>query len=149
MKSKNKIIVRVISVFFFSVAVSSLQVTAIGQGTSDRKTSLETTDVKEKLRNAKVIFIKSESRYARNEELENEILKQPEVIQWGLLITRNESEADLIFEVTRKRWSRKYTFVVIDPLTNLVLLTGKVQDKLFSRVEHKIARRFVEQMSKQ
>lgn len=148
MYGKSSCVNRAFIFFVFVIAISTLQVTAFGQGSSDSNSKSEKIDIKEKLRSAKVIFIKSESIYARNEELENEILKQHEIIQWGLLITRDESEADLIFEVTRKRWSRKYTFVVIDPKTNFVLLTGKIHDKLFSRVEHKIARRFVEELGK-
>jgi hypothetical protein len=128
--------------FFCYLFLLTLSVNVSGQDNSNQKSK----ENNERLRSAKVYFIRSDSRYVNSEALENEILKQPEVEQWGLIITRDESASDLILEVTRKRWSKKFTFVVIDRTTNYVLLTGKIRDRWFHRVENLIARRFVERM---
>lgn len=60
------------------------------------------TDPATILRNAKLIYIRKKSVYFKAPELENELRKRPEFQRWGLAITRNEADADLIIEVGRK-----------------------------------------------
>jgi hypothetical protein len=142
MKKPKIFLLKLLLFLFCCLFVSTFTANIFGQDKSNQ----QAIDKNETIRNARVYFIRSESRYAKSEALEDEILKQPEVQQWGLIITRDESKAQLIFEVTRKRWSKKYTFVVIDPITNYVLLTGTIRNRWFHRVEHLLARRFVERM---
>ena len=96
------------------------------------------------LRSARTIFIRSKSIFFKPATLENELLKRPEFQLWGLVITREEADADLIIEVERKVFS-KFTFSVIDPRTNTVVASGKLSS-LGGTVEHKIAKKFVSRM---
>jgi len=115
--------------------------TVVAQGYSDSQPT--PADV---IKNAKVIYIRSDSRYVKSEELESEILKQPLARDWGLIITRDEFKAEMIVEVKRKRWSRKYILSVLDPRTNTVLFAGKVHNVMFSNLNRKLAEKFVERM---
>jgi hypothetical protein len=98
------------------------------------------------LRNAKVIYVRKESVFFKPAELENELLKRPEFQRWGLLITRTESDADLIIEVGRKVFTR-FVYTVIDRRTNMVVASGKLSS-LGGTLSTKIAKRFVENMKR-
>jgi len=97
------------------------------------------------LRNAKLIYIRKKSVYFKASELENELRKRSEFERWGLLITRNDADADLIIEVGRKIFTSKFIYTVIDPRTDIVVLSGKV-DSIGGILATKIAKRFIEQM---
>ena len=102
-----------------------------------------TSDV---IKSVKVIYVRSRSRYVHAEELEEELMKQPMISRWGLVVTREEMKADLIIEVTRKKWSRKYTLSAVDPKTNSVLFAVKAHNTWLSNLHHKLAEKFVERM---
>jgi hypothetical protein len=99
------------------------------------------------LRNAKLIYIRKQSIYFKAPELENELRKRPEFQRWGLAITRNETDADLIIEVGRKVFTTRFIYTVIDPRTNIVVTTGKLSS-LGGTLSTKIAKRFIEQMQR-
>jgi hypothetical protein len=120
------------------VAVSSDQF-------SDSKAA-PVTDSVSILRNAKLIYIRKMTAYIEATELENELRKRPEFQRWGLAITRNEADADLILEVNRKVFTR-FVYSVIDPRTNIVVLSGKLSS-LGGTLSTKIAKRFIEQMQR-
>ena len=96
------------------------------------------------LRNAKTLYIRKESAFFKPAELENELLKRPEFQRWGLVITRTESDADLIIEVGRKVFTR-FVYTVIDRRTNTVVASGKLSS-LGGTLSTKIAKRFIENM---
>lgn len=103
------------------------------------------TDPTTILRNAKLIYIRKKSVYFKAPELENELRKRPEFQRWGLAITRNEADADLIIEVGRKVFTTRFIYTVIDPRTDIIVLTGKLSS-LGGTLATKIAKRFIEQM---
>lgn len=103
------------------------------------------TDPATILRNAKLIYIRKKSVYFKAPELENELRKRPEFQRWGLAITRNEADADLIIEVGRKVFTTRFVYTVIDPRTNIVVTTGKLSS-VGGTLATKIAKRFIEQM---
>lgn len=98
------------------------------------------------LRNAKVIYVRKESVFFKPAELENELLKRPEFQRWGLLITRTETDADLIIEVGRKVFTR-FVYTVIDRRTNTVVASGKLSS-LGGTLSTKIAKRFIENLKR-
>ncbi|GEM_PF-3327960 len=100
----------------------------------------------EVIKSAKVIFIRSDSAFVKSEALESEMLKQPLVRDWGLIITRDQFKAEMIVEVKRKPLSRKYILSVFDPRTNTVLFAGNVRNSIFSNLHRKLAEKFVEHM---
>lgn len=103
------------------------------------------TDPATILRNAKLIYIRKKSVYFKAPELENELRKRPEFMRWGLAITRNESDADLIIEVGRKVFTTRFIYTVIDPRTDIIVLSGKLSS-LGGTLATKIAKRLIEQM---
>jgi hypothetical protein len=104
------------------------------------------TDPATILRNAKIIYIRKKTIYIEAPELENELLKRPEFQRWGLAITRNEVDADLIIEVGHKIFTR-FVYTVIDPRTNIVVASGKLSS-LGGTLSTKIAKRVIEQMQR-
>jgi len=99
----------------------------------------------EVLRAAQTIFIRTKSHYFKPAALEQALLDRSEVQIWGLVITREETNADLIIEVDRKLFTNKFVYSVIDPRTNTVLLGGKI-GSLGGSVEGQIANGFVKRL---
>lgn len=112
---------------------------------SDSNAQPAVTDPATILRNAKLIYIRKKSVYFKAPELENELRKRPEFQRWGLAITRNEADADLIIEVGRKVFTTRFIYTVIDPRTDIVVTSGKLSS-LGGTLATKIAKRFIEQM---
>ena len=105
------------------------------------------TDPSTIMRNAKLIYIRKKSLYFKAPELENELRKRPEFQRWGLAITRNESDADLIIEVGRKVFTTRFVYSVIDPRTDILVTSGKLSS-LGGTLSTKLAKRFIEQMQR-
>jgi hypothetical protein len=99
----------------------------------------------EALRSARTIFIKSKSVYFKASTLEDELLKREEFLLWGLSITRDESDADLIIEVGRKIFTTHFVYSVIDVRTSHVVAAGKV-DSIGGTVEGKISKSFMKKL---
>jgi hypothetical protein len=112
---------------------------------SDSNAPALVTDPATILRNAKLIYVRKKSVYFKAPELENELRKRPEFQRWGLAITRNEADADLIIEVGRKVFTTRFIYTVIDPRTDIVVTTGKLSS-VGGTLATKIAKRFIEQM---
>jgi hypothetical protein len=101
----------------------------------------------EVLRSAQTIFIRTKSSYFKPAALEQELLDRSEVQIWGLVISREEANADLIIEVDRKLFTNKFVYSVIDPRTNTVLISGKI-GSLGGTVEGQIANGFVKRLQR-
>ena len=99
----------------------------------------------EVLRNAQTIFIRSKSVYFKASTLENSLLQQDEFQQWGLVITREESDADLIIEVGRKVFTTSFIYSVIDPKNKRVVASGRV-NSIGGTVEGKITSSFMKKL---
>lgn len=89
------------------------------------------------IRSAETIFIEAHSERMSCSAFERELLKIPEFAAWGLTITRQKENADLIVEVYRKKWTTRFTIIVIDPKTKTALasceetsLGGEIEPKL-------------------
>lgn len=99
----------------------------------------------EVLRSAQTIFIRSKSVYFKTSTLENSLLQQDEFQQWGLVITREESDADLIIEVGRKAFTTSFIYSVIDPRNKRVVASGRV-NSIGGTVEGKITDSFMKKL---
>jgi hypothetical protein len=135
----------VVRAFLLSLALAAAATqTGAGLAASTRGQVSDSATPATILRNAKVIYIRKESVFFKPAELENELLKRPEFQRWGLTITRNEADADLILEVSRKVFTR-FVYTVLDRRTNTVVASGKLSS-LGGTLSTKVAKRFVEQM---
>ncbi len=100
---------------------------------------------KEVLRTAQIIFVRSNSAYFKASTLENSLLQQDEFQQWGLVITREETDADLIIEVGRKLFTTSFIYSVIDPRNKRVVASGRV-NSIGGTVEEKITDSFMKKL---
>ena len=90
------------------------------------------------LRSARTIFVRSKSVYFKPSTLENSLLQYDEFTGWGMSVTRNEADADLVVEVGRKLFTTSFVFSVIEPGTQRVVASGRV-NSIGGTVEGKIA----------
>jgi len=97
------------------------------------------------LRSAQTIFIRSNSVYFKASTLENLLLQQDEFQEWGLVITREESDADLVIEVGRKVFTTSFIYSVLDPRNKRVIASGRV-NSIGGTVEGKITSSFMKKL---
>lgn len=97
------------------------------------------------LRSAQTIYIRSNSVYFKASTLENSLLQQEEFQRWGLVITRDESDADLVIEVGRKVFTTSFIYTVIDPRNRRVIASGRV-NSIGGTVEGKITDSFMKKL---
>ena len=95
---------------------------------------------------ARRVFVRSKSLLVHGAVVEDKLLKRAEFKQLGFVITREESDADLVLEL-RHDLLTKYVFSVVDPKTQTVLASGKVSS-LGGTVAGKVAKRFVKDMAR-
>ncbi len=120
-------------------AVPFANIQEIAQGKADTSTP---TDI---LSSAKTIFIRTKSVYFKPATLENALLKRAEFQQWGLAISREKEDADLIIEVDRKLFTTSFVYSVIDPRNKRVVASGRV-NSIGGTVEGKISDSFIKRM---
>jgi Ni/Co efflux regulator RcnB len=95
------------------------------------------------MRRARFIRVHSDSVFISGQEIEDALRKRKEFQAWGMIITRNDADADLIIEVTRKSLTRRFTFIVLDPRTMEVVTSGKTRSVLFGKkISNKVAEKF-------
>ena len=106
------------------------------------------TDPATILRTARTIFVHSKTIYVKDAEVENALRKRPEFRAWGLVITRDEGQADLVIEVERKLFTKRFVFSVIEPRALVVVTSGKARSIIFGdTIAHKVAEKFVNRMA--
>jgi hypothetical protein len=99
----------------------------------------------EVLRSAQTIFIRSKSAYFKASTLENSLLQEEEFQQWGLVITREEADADLVIEVGRKVFTTSFIYSVLDPRNKRVVASARV-NSIGGTVEEKITDSFMKKL---
>jgi hypothetical protein len=97
------------------------------------------------LRSAHTIFIRTKSIYFNPSTLEHALLQHEELQQWGLAVTRNEAEADLVIEVKRKLFTTSFVYSVIDPSRQVVVASGRV-NSIGGTVEGKITHSLMQKL---
>ncbi len=102
------------------------------------------TDPATLMRTARFVLVRSHTTFVSDREVEDSLPKRKEFRAWGMTLTRSDAEADLIIEIERKAFSRRFTFSVIEPRTLLVVTSGKTRSVLFGKkIPNKIAEKFV------
>jgi hypothetical protein len=95
------------------------------------------------MRRAHFIRVHSDSIFISEQEVEDSLRKRKEFQAWGMVITRNDSDADLIIQINRKSLTRRFTFTVIDPRTMEVVTSGKTRSVfLGKKISNKVAEKF-------
>jgi hypothetical protein len=99
----------------------------------------------ETLRTARVIYVRSISVFVTTEDIENKLRRNRDFQRFGMVITRQEADADLILEVRRSVLT-KFVFTAIDPGTLVVVASGKLSS-LGGTVDGKVAKLFMKQVT--
>lgn len=101
------------------------------------------------MRAARVVYVNSKTAFVNAQEVEDSLRKRKEFRAWGLVVTRNMEEADLHIEITRKAFTRRFTFSVLDSRTMTVVASGKTRSVIFGRkIANKVAEKFVNRMKR-
>jgi hypothetical protein len=100
----------------------------------------------ETLRVAQTLVIKTKTNFFQPATLQQELLHREGFVKSGIQITVDDSKADLILEVTRKRFTTKFPYVVSDGHKGTLLLSGEV-NSFGGTVEGKIADHLTKQLS--
>ena len=101
------------------------------------------TDPAEILRRARFVYVESDSAFVNAREVEDSLRKRKEFQAWGMVVTRNGSDADLVIQISRKAFTRRFTFTVVDPRTMEVVASGKMRSVLFGKkIPNKLAEQF-------
>ena len=105
------------------------------------------TDPAAVLRTARTVYVRSDSVFVSASEVEASLLKRKEFRAWGMNVTRNETEADLVIEITRRALTRRFTFTVLEPRTMSIVTGGKTRSVLFGKkIPNKIAEKFANRL---
>lgn len=111
------------------------------------RTRPRVTDPASVMRTARLVYVSSDSVFVNAREVEASLLKRKEFRAWGMAVTRNPTDADLIIEITRKSLRRRFTFTVVDPRTMAVVTSGQTRSVLFGKkIPTKIAEKFTNRL---
>ena len=91
------------------------------------------------------VFVRSKALLVRAAVVENKLMKRAEFNQLGLVLTRNEGDADIILEL-RHDVLTKYVYSAVDTRKQTVIAGGKVSS-LGGTVAGKVAKRFLKQLA--
>lgn len=129
MKRRNLFIPRLVATILAATLLTLAQISpSFAQDNTARKRATEEMEYaspNDILRSARLLFVRSRSGLFEGEVFEREILKRSEKEKLELFITRDESQAELIVEVYRKKFSTRFVFSVIEPKTRLVVTSDK------------------------
>ena len=128
----------------FGFLIAQLQLVSAKQNPQAEAARADANDL---LRSAQRIFIRTKSVYFKPAALEQALLDREEFQRWGFVISREESDAELIIEVDRKLFTNRFVYSVIDPKTQRVLLAGKI-GSLGGTVEGQIANGFCKRLER-
>ncbi|HEX6625947.1 MAG TPA: hypothetical protein VF064_19680 [Pyrinomonadaceae bacterium] len=110
---------------------------------ADNATQTRASDPAGLLRTARSVYVRSNTVFVKAAEVEDSLRKRKEFRAWGMTVTRNLADADLVIEIERKSLTRRFTFTVLDPHTLAVLTSGKTRSVLFGKkIHNKVAEKF-------
>lgn len=122
-----------------------LQVQPFSENTARRARRAESvTNAGDVARSARFIYVRSNSLLVTTEDIENKLRKHPDFQRLGLIVTRQEADADLILEVRRSVLT-KFVFTAVEPETLVLVASGKLSS-LGGTVDGKVAKLFMKQL---
>jgi hypothetical protein len=114
------------------IIVFCAALTAMGQ-TTPNDTSNRTL-----LAKARKIFVESHTHFVKKEEVEKGLLKRKELEEWGIQVTSNRLDADLVLTLKRAAFQNNFPYTLTDRATGTVVFGGEV-NSLGGTVPGKIA----------
>lgn len=122
------------------LVTAGLHTAANGQDVALRTTTTEGSAAVQRR-----VFVRSEALLVRAAVVEDKLMKRAEFNQLGLVLTRNEADADIILEL-RHDVLTKYFYSAVDTRSQTVIAGGKVSS-LGGTVAGKVAKRFLKQLA--
>ncbi len=99
------------------------------------------------LRTGRKLYVNSFTGYLKASLLEVKLMDRPEFERWGLRITNDLKDADLVIEVERSVFTTSFIYRVIEPKSKTVLISDKC-NSLFGTASGKIADNFINRLKK-
>jgi hypothetical protein len=93
----------------------------------------------------KIFYVCSDTFYVKKEELEKGLLNRKEFDAWGLMVSKNEHDADAILFVRRAPFQNNFPYTVTDRQSGIVIMGGEV-NSLGGTVPGKIAAEIVDKL---
>lgn len=93
----------------------------------------------------KIFYVCSDTFYVKKEEVEKGLLQREEFDRWGLMVTKNERDADAVIFVRRAPFQNNFPFTVTDRQSGIVIIGGEV-NSLLGTVPGKIAGTIVDKL---
>lgn len=88
------------------------------------------------------LCILSRSQYFTPTALEAALFKHKEFVAWGISVTRDLRDADVVIEISRKKFTTRFVYSIVEVRTRHVLGSGIV-NSIGGTVEGKIADNFI------
>ena len=93
----------------------------------------------------KIFYVCSDTFYVKKEELEKGLLNRKEFDAWGLMVSKNEHDADAVLFVRRAPFQNNFPYTVTDRQSGIVIMGGEV-NSLGGTVPGKIAADIVDKL---
>src|ERR1700748_1567614 len=97
-------------------AIFCAALTAMGQTTPDDTSNYAL------LAKARKIFVESHTYFVKKEEVEKGLLKRKELEEWGIQVTSERFDADLVLTVQRAAFQNNFPYTFTDRATGMVVL---------------------------
>jgi hypothetical protein len=121
-----------------------LRVEPFSENTTRRARLAESRSPEDGARAIRYVYVRSLSALVTAEDIENKLRKHPDFQRLGMLITRQELDADLVLEV-RRGILTKFVFTAVDTKSLILVASGKLSS-LGGTVDDKVARKFMKQI---
>jgi hypothetical protein len=131
------------------IKANDLRKAAEEKRAAEEAAKIAETNPKTLLRNARVIYVNSDTTFFEEVELQNALRKRPEFETWQLAIVdgvRKRDVADIIIEIDRPLFTYDFTYQIINRSNGIVLATGKVSAFDGNFAAPMLAKRIIEEI---
>jgi hypothetical protein len=131
------------------IKANDLRKAAEEKRAAEEAAKIAETNPKTLLRNARVIYICTDTDFIDEAQLQNELRKRPEFQTWQLAIIDGGGKrdiADVVIEIDRPLFTYDFTYQIINRGNGIVLATGKVTAFDGNFAAPMLAKRIIEEM---
>lgn len=97
------------------------------------------------LATARIILVVSQTAFVKQAEIEKAFFSRKEFEEWGLELTRDARDADVVLEVKRAAFQSNFPYSLIENRTKLVLAAGEV-NSLAGTVAGRVSSQVIEKI---
>ena len=93
----------------------------------------------------KIFYVCSDTFFVQKEEVERGLLNRKEFNEWGLMVSKNERDADAVLFVRRAPFQNNFPYTITDRQSGIIIMGGEV-NSLGGTVPGKIAAEIVDKL---